>query len=77
MESGIQGKLPLWGTLFKIPGSEPLLFQYTTNPIERSTNESDLESSVESHRALADSTGDSKSLLLVERLVAAAERSWD
>ena len=27
---------------------------YTTNPTERSTSESDLESSVESHRALAE-----------------------
>ena len=55
------------------------------------TSESDLKSSVESHQALAeqwprnsvecsasaqwDSTGDSKSLSVVERLLAAAERS--
>ncbi len=71
---------------------------YTTNSKERSaaanersTSESDLESSVECHRVLTeqwssksveclasarwDSTGDSKSLLLGERLLAAAERS--
>ena len=70
---------------------------YTTNPTtrlaaaaERSMSISDLESSVESHRAVIEqcpsksversvsvrwnSTGDSKSLLLVERLVAAVER---
>ncbi len=57
---------------------------YTTNPTERSaastecsTSESDLESPVESHRAsgIWDSTGDSKSLSLVEHSVDAAERS--
>ncbi len=73
-------------------------YLYTTNPIEcsaaaieRSTSESDLESPVESHRALSehstdllghcsasarwDSTDDSKSLSLVESSMAAAERS--
>ena len=64
---------------------------YTTNSTERSTSESDLESSVESHRALVehstdllshcsasawwDSTDDSKSLSLTKRSVAAAKRS--
>ncbi len=66
-------------------------FFYTTNPTKHSRSESDLESSVESHRALAkqwpsksversasaqwDSTGDSKSLSLVKRSLAAAEHS--
>ena len=76
----------------------PYDFYYTTNPTERSagatersTTESDLESPVESHRALAehstdllshcsastqwDSTHDSKSLSLIERSLAAAEHS--
>ncbi len=77
-----------------------MYLNYTTNltersaaATERSTSESDLGSSVESHQALPeqwpskpesvqcslsarwDSTGDSKSLSLVERSVAVAERS--
>ena len=74
------------------------LFYYTTNPTKRSaaatehsTSKGDLESPVESHRALGErptdllghgsasarwgSTDDSKLLLLVGRSVSAAERS--
>ncbi len=76
--------------------ARPSSFWYTTNPIERSaaaterlTSKSDLESSIKSHRTIAeqwpsksversasarwDFTGDSTSLSLVERSVAAAE----